>query len=70
MLKLLKTFNSITEAEFVKNILKEHNIESWVKKSGAQYPGDLGDSFGAELYVDEKKLDEAKDILDSLDVSQ
>ena len=59
----LKNFNSIAEAELAKNILKGHGIESWVQKKGINYPGDLGDSFGAELFVNEKDAKEAKNLL-------
>jgi hypothetical protein len=64
-MKYLKNFSSIAEAELAKNVLKEHNIESWVQKKGANYPGDLGDNYGADLFVNEKDIEEAKNLLDS-----
>ena len=59
----IKSFNSITEAELVKNILKENSIEGWVQKGGIKFPGDMGDSYGAELSVAEKDVAKAKEIL-------
>lgn len=60
----LKSFNSIILAEFARNLLKSHNINSIIKNSGVEFPGDLGDSFGGELYVLEKDYEKAKEILD------
>ena len=59
----IKFFNSISEAELIKNLLKEHGINASVQKRGLQFPGDLGDSYGADLFVPEKDLERAKDIL-------
>jgi len=59
----IKFLNSIAEAELIKNLLKEHGINASVQKRGLQFPGDLGDSYGADLFVPEKDLERAKDIL-------
>lgn len=63
-LVFLKSFNSIILAEFARNLLKYHNINSIIKNSGVEFPGDLGDGFGGELYVLEKDYEKAKEILD------
>lgn len=60
----IKFFNSITEAELAKNLLKEHGIKGLVQKRGIEFPGDMGDSYGAELLVAEKDFEKAKEILE------
>lgn len=60
----IKFFNSIVEAELAKNLLKEHNIESISQKRGVEFPGSLGDSYGADLFVNEKDVETAKEILE------
>lgn len=62
-MKKIKFLNSIAGAELVKNLLKEHGIEASVQRRGLQFPGDLGDSYGADLFVPEKDVEKAKDIL-------
>jgi len=62
-MKKIKFLNSIAEAELVKNLLKEQGIEASVQRRGLQFPGDLGDSYGADLFVPEKDVEKAKDIL-------
>lgn len=59
----IKTYNSIMEAELAKNLLKECGIESMVEKRGIEFPGDMGDAYGAELYVSEKNSKKAMEIL-------
>ena len=59
----IKFFTSIVEAELAKNILQENGIKSIVQKRGVNFPGDLGDSYGADLFVAEKDMEEAKKIL-------
>ncbi|MDD3170586.1 MAG: DUF2007 domain-containing protein [Candidatus Paceibacterota bacterium] len=63
MMKKIKFFNSIAGAELVKNLLKEHGINASVQRRGLQFPGDLGDSYGADLFVPEKDVKKAEDIL-------
>ncbi|MFA5086804.1 MAG: DUF2007 domain-containing protein [Candidatus Paceibacterota bacterium] len=60
----IKFFNSIVEAELAKNLLKEHNIESLSQKRGVEFPGSLGDSYGADLFVNEKDIETAKELLE------
>jgi len=60
----IKFFNSIVEAQLLGNLLKEHGIENWVQKRGLEFPGDLGDSYGAELLVAEKDVEKAREILE------
>jgi len=60
----IKFFNSIVEAQLSGNILKECGIENLVQKRGLEFPGDLGDSFGAELIVAEKDAEKAREILE------
>ena len=60
----VKFFNSIVEAELAKNLLKESNIESSIQRRGVQFPGDMGDSYGADLLVDEKDVEKVKEILE------
>jgi hypothetical protein len=60
----IKFFNSILEAQLAGNLLKEHGIQNWVQKRGMEFPGDLGDSYGAELSVMEKDIKNAKEILE------
>ena len=61
----IKFFNSITKAELAGNLLKSNSIESSVNRLGIEFPGDRGDSFGAELFVDEKDFNKAKEILET-----
>jgi putative signal transducing protein len=65
--KFLKRFTSITEAELVKNLLKAYGIESILRKnihpSLDGMPAGMGDASGADLFVLEKDLSEAKNIL-------
>ena len=61
----IKFFNSITEAELAKNLLKRNEIESMVHRKGIEFPGDMGDSYGAELFVGEKNAEKAKEILET-----
>lgn len=63
-MKKIAFFNSIAEAGLAKNVLKEHNIESLVQRRGLEFPGDLGDSFGADLLVGEQNAKKAKQILE------
>jgi len=60
----IKFFNSITEAELAKNLLKGNGIESLVHRKGIEFPGDLGDSYGAELFVTKNNIEKAKEILE------
>ena len=59
----LKFFNSIVEAELAKNVLKENGIKCIVTKRGVQFPGDLGDSFGADLFVTKEDLEKAREVI-------
>lgn len=52
------------EAELAGNLLKTKGIESSINKLGIRFPGDMGDSYGAELFVAEKDGERAKEILD------
>ena len=61
----IKFFNSIVEAELAKNLLKEYKIDAFVERKGIEFPGDLGDTYGAELFVGEKDVERAKEILES-----
>ncbi|MFH1780699.1 MAG: DUF2007 domain-containing protein [Candidatus Nealsonbacteria bacterium] len=61
---IIKRFNSIVEAELAKNLLKENGIESLVRRRGIRFPGDMGDSFGADLFVNKKDAEKAKEILE------
>ena len=56
-------FNSIALAQLAGNRLRENGIENWVQKRGVQFPGDLGDSYGAELFIAEKDFKKAAEIL-------
>ena len=64
----IKFFESIVQAELVKNLLKEQGIESFLQKRGLNFPGDLGDSYGADLLVTEKNEEKAKKILDDYNI--
>lgn len=59
----IKFFNSITEAELAGNVLKEHGIKNMIRRRGIEFPGDLGDSYGADLFVAEKDAKKANEIL-------
>lgn len=63
-MKKIKFFNSIAEAGLAKNLLKENGIESSIQNNGVEFPGDLGDSYGADLFVADRDLEKAKDILE------
>ncbi|MFH1170290.1 MAG: DUF2007 domain-containing protein [Candidatus Vogelbacteria bacterium] len=60
----IKFFNSIVEAELAKNLLKENGVESSVQKRGIEFSGDMGDSFGADLFVSEKDVLKANELLE------
>jgi len=60
----IKFFNSIMDAQLASNLLKEHGVKNWVQKRGLNFPGDLGDSYGAELFVLEKDVEKVKEILE------
>lgn len=62
----IKFFNSITEAELAKNLLKEHGIKVILQKKGVEFPGSRGDSYGADLFIEEKNFNKAKEILDEI----
>lgn len=59
----IQFFNSIALAQLAGNLLRENGIENWVQKRGMQFPGDLGDSYGAELFIAEKDVKKATEIL-------
>lgn len=61
----IRFFNSIIEAQLAGNLLKKQGIENFVQKRGLEFPGDLGDSYGAELLVNEKDVQQAKEVLDA-----
>lgn len=61
----IKYYNSIAEAELAKNLLMGNGIESSVQKRGVEFPGDMGDSYGADLSVAEKDIVKAQEILKS-----
>ncbi|MFA4998562.1 MAG: DUF2007 domain-containing protein [Candidatus Paceibacterota bacterium] len=61
---LLKKFNSNLLAESVQILLKSCGIASIIKvQGGIEFRGALGDSYGADLYVLEKDLKRAKEII-------
>jgi hypothetical protein len=60
----LKRFNSIAESELAKNLLKEYGILAWVHNTGVEIPRDLGDFYGADLFVAEQDFQKAKEILE------
>lgn len=59
----LKFFNSIVAAELASNLLKESGIKNMLQKRGLEFSGDLGDSYGADLFVEEKDVKSAKECL-------
>lgn len=61
----IKFFNSIVAAELAGNLLKENGIKNMVQKRGMDFPGDLGDSYGADLFVAEKDVEKAKELLEN-----
>lgn len=62
----IKRFNSIAETELVRNMLEQHGIKASVQNTGLKYPRDGGDSYGADLFVAEKDVEKAKEILAEL----
>ena len=60
----IKFFNSIVEAELAKNLLEQNKIEGIVRRRGLEFPGDLGDSYGADLFVTQKDVEKAKELLE------
>ncbi|OHB21142.1 MAG: hypothetical protein A2939_01030 [Parcubacteria group bacterium RIFCSPLOWO2_01_FULL_48_18] len=62
---LIRRFISIAEAKIAKHTLESQGIKSNVLNSGVEFPGDLGDSYGADLYVWPNDLDKAKEIVDN-----
>ncbi|MCX6702270.1 MAG: hypothetical protein NTW60_00105 [Candidatus Wolfebacteria bacterium] len=63
---LVGSFNSIAEGELAKNLLLGHGIKCLFQKRGLEFPGDLGDSYGADLFVLEKDAQKAKKVMDSI----
>jgi hypothetical protein len=61
---LLKRFSSIMEAELAKSLLESQNINCIIKNAGLKFVGDLGDGYGADLFVLEKNIEKAKKILE------
>ncbi|MFH1657007.1 MAG: DUF2007 domain-containing protein [bacterium] len=59
----LKSFNTVAEAELVKNLLVQYNIKSVVKRKVGGAFGNV-DTEGADLFVAEKDFLEAKTILE------
>lgn len=60
----IKFFNSIAEAELAGNLLLSQGIKNMVQKRGLRFPGDLGDSYGADLFVHERDAGRAREILE------
>jgi hypothetical protein len=61
----LKSFSSIAEAELAKNLLESSGIKCVIQKGGTNASAAyLGDSVGADLYVSEKDLEQANNLLD------
>lgn len=60
---IFKRFNSIIEAELAKNLLAQYGVKSFVEKRGVEFPGDLGDNFGAYLFINENEVEKVKEIL-------
>ena len=62
----LKHFSSIVEADLAKNLLAQHSLQSVTGNNGVKFPGDMGDSYGADLLVLDTQAAEAKDIFDMM----
>ena len=60
---LLKNFNTVIEAESAKNLLEQHNIKSIIQRKGPTAWGNV-DVDGADLFVAEKDVDKAKEVLE------
>jgi len=61
---LVKKFDSIAEAELAKNLLTENGIKSVVQNGGSVYPTNNSDLMATSLFVLEKDLGKAKEVLD------
>ncbi len=61
---MFKSYNSIAQAELERNLLKEHGIACWVQKRGLDFPGSMGDSYGADLFVAKEDVERVRVILD------
>jgi len=60
----LKRFSSIMEAELTKSLLESQGINCIIKNGGLKFVGDLGDGYGADLFIPKKDFEKAKEILD------
>ncbi len=60
---LFKKYDSIAEAELVKNFLAENGIKSVVQKGGLVYPTNNSDLMATSLLVLTKDLAKVKAIL-------
>ena len=56
-------YHSIAEAELARKLLKEYDIEGIVQKRGIQFPGDMGDAYGADLFVVQENVERVKRVL-------
>jgi len=63
---LLKKFNSNISTETAQSLLKSNGIVSIIKiVGGIQFRGELGDSYGSDLYVLERDYERAKQIIEN-----
>jgi hypothetical protein len=61
----VKNYSSDIEAEMGKNLLSAHGIKSFVQTNGIHSSGIPTDNMGADLYVFEKDIEQAKNILEN-----
>lgn len=60
---LLKIFDSLSEAKLAKNLLEKYGIKSIIQRGPLVAIGEIGDIGRTDLFVLEKDIEKAKEIL-------
>lgn len=61
----IKNFPTRIEAEIGKTMLRSHGIESFLQLEGVHSSGIPNETLGVDLYVLEKNMEKARELLES-----